>query len=515
MKNASDFFLRDYGNTLFPLRMNRLLVEKYSKELRAFIQQNVLAPNGTFQNQHRVFASKSGWFLRRTVKLDPVAEFFLYDIIYRNRASFRKLRHTNREVYGFRIEGGEAVSTLKAYAEFKKSVAKHRETFTYSAYFDVASYFNHIYHHDLVRWFEDIGADSADVSAFGKFLREIVGGRSIDCLPQGLYPAKMVGSAFLSFLEQSNRIRAARSVRLMDDVWLFDNDEKTLISDFLLVQGLLSDRGLSINDKKSAIHERYSPRPDVPVDLDEMKIELLRRRRAELTEGNLYADDDDEIDNPEDLEELSEKEQEYLLSLLKRDTIQEEDAELVLTLMGEHSLDVMEFIPTLVREFPALSKRIYHFCTDIDDKSEITAAILKYLKGNAQVTEYQLFWFGMMAEDYLISTKRAGELLGALYEHKSATVITKAKVLEIPEKRFGLPELREEHLRTGHSDCLLGGRCRVSCPFQRAKESNTKVFPQVISDEPVDWPICGILLLITGMVPGRGSGSSIRRQVKR
>ena len=59
-----------------------------------------------------------------------------------------------------------------------------------------------------------------------------------------------------------------------------------------------------------------------------------------------------------------------------------------------------------------------------------------------------------MAEDYLISTKRAGDLLGALYEHKSATAITKAKILEIPEKRFGLPELREEHLRTGHSDWL-------------------------------------------------------------
>jgi hypothetical protein len=30
--------------------------------------------------------------------------------------------------------------------------------------------------------------------------------------------------------------------------------------------------------------------------------------------------------------------------------------------------------------------------------------------------------------------------------------LTKAKILEIPEQRFGFPELRVEHLRAGKSD---------------------------------------------------------------
>jgi len=470
MKDSSDFFLRDYGNTLFPLRTNRLLVEKYSKELSNFIQEKVLTPDGAFQNQHRVFASKRAWFLRRTVKLDPVAEFFLYDIIYRNRACFRPFPHHKREAHGFRIEGGEPLSTLASYGQFKKSVARHRRKHRFSIYFDIASYFNHIYHHDLVRWFEDAGAGTDDVQAFGKFLREIVGGRSVDCLPQGLYPAKMVGAAFLSFLEESNRIRANQSVRLMDDVWLFDDDPNTLTSDFLLIQALLSDRGLSINDKKSTILE--GPEDEFPTDLDQMKIDLLQKRRAELQANSLYGegDDDNEEDDdegedkdededrhedaPEDLDELREDEQEYLISLLKRDTIPEEDAELVLTLMGEHSSDVMEFLPTLMREFPALTKRIYQFCSEVEDKAEVAVALLEYLNTDPQVTEDQLFWFGMMAEDHLLGTPKAGEVLRALYESERATVITKAKILEIPEKRFGLPDLREEQLRTGHSDWL-------------------------------------------------------------
>ena len=68
------------------------------------------------------------------------------------------------------------------------------------------------------------------------------------------------------------------------------------------------------------------------------------------------------------------------------------------------------------------------------------------------MTEYQLFWFGVMAEGYLLKTPKVGDLLIALYSHENATDITRAKILEIPERRFGLPELREEQLRSGQSN---------------------------------------------------------------
>ena len=117
MKDSAEFFLRDYSSTLFPLRTNQLLVEKYAVQLKAFIKEKIIDTGGSFQNQQRVFATKRGWFLRRTVKLDPVAEFFLYDLVYRNRSLFRASRNRQRAVFGFLTEGGQPVSTLRAYVK--------------------------------------------------------------------------------------------------------------------------------------------------------------------------------------------------------------------------------------------------------------------------------------------------------------------------------------------------------------------------------------------------------------
>jgi len=61
---------------------------------------------------------------------------------------------------------------------------------------------------------------------------------------------------------------------------------------------------------------------------------------------------------------------------------------------------------------------------------------------------------GKLVEDSLLATPSAGNLLLALYESDAATKISKAKILEIPESRFGMVELRSEQLKTGQSDWL-------------------------------------------------------------
>ena len=65
-----------------------------------------------------------------------------------------------------------------------------------------------------------------------------------------------------------------------------------------------------------------------------------------------------------------------------------------------------------------------------------------------------MFWFGMMLEAYLLETKAAPLLVDALYTHESATDISRAKILEIADFRYGLPEMREAFLREGRSDWL-------------------------------------------------------------
>lgn len=472
ISNSSEFFLWDYPNTLFPLNLNQLLVKKFSQQIMAFILEHK-----NFLPQHRVFASKKGWYLRRTVKLDPVAEFFVYDIIYRNRKLFKASEKAAREVYGFRIVKGDAISGLHSYTDYKSSLAFNRLKYQHYAYFDIASYFNHVYHHDLVKWFEQSGANEADVGLFGAFLREIAAGRSIDCLPQGIYPSKMIGNAFLSFLEASPRIRCAQTVRLMDDMWLFDDSEKVVISDFIQAQALLSERGLSVNDGKSRIGTHIEDQFDV----EKMKVDLLRKRRERIKESSSYWDswndeDEDDEENDEEFEQLEPEEQEYLLSLLDKPNLQEEDAELVLSLMREYSSDVMEFLPSLIRNFPGLAKKLYYFCRDVKDKNEVTAALLSVAQTH-QVTEYQLFWFAAMVEDYLLTTKKVGDLLHNLYEHERSTAITRAKILEIPVSKYGLSDLREENLKTGHSDWLAwSSACGVRAQPKGQRNQMLKYF---------------------------------------
>jgi len=388
--------------------------------------------------------------LRPTVKLDPVAEFYLYDFVYRNRNLFRKPQIPNRQSFGFYFVKGEAAPILRSYSRFKGAIAEGRETYDNYVYFDVASYFNHIYHHHLVEWAERLGASKDDVNALGKFLREIKGGDSFDCLPQGLYPAKMIGSAFLSFIEESSRLHAARIFRLMDDIWLFDDDPNLLISDFLTAQSLLSQRGLNVNEEKSKILIGHDLDAEIPADIDEMKVKLLQRRREALQDSGGYFGEGEEFEEVE-LEDLSEEEIEYLISLLKTGSIQEEDAELVLTLMRDAGADINDYLPALVKDFPGLAKRLYYFCLHYHDRAAVADALSSHLKSGAKLTEFQLFWFAKIVEDQLLKNHKAGELLMCLYDHESATPISKAKILEIPEMRFGMPDLREEQLRIGQS----------------------------------------------------------------
>lgn len=125
---STQFFLSYYDSTLFPLKINRLMVEKFSREMLKFIQSECLAGIG-FQSQHRVYATKRGWFLRPTVKLDPAAELFMYDFVYRNRSLFRQSPQQNRNICGYRITGGVPIPGMQSYREYKSAISRCKESY--------------------------------------------------------------------------------------------------------------------------------------------------------------------------------------------------------------------------------------------------------------------------------------------------------------------------------------------------------------------------------------------------
>jgi hypothetical protein len=447
--NSVSYLLSDYPRTLFPLSTTRVIAEKWGQQVLDYIYQKVLNSaerEHSFLAQARCYSSKQGFHLRRTVKLDPVAELFIYDLVYRNRLLFRKDFRSTRRSFGYRFENGEPLSPTKSYAAFKAAITEASQRYEHIVKFDVAVYFNSIYQHDLVPWLSEVGASGDDVEHFGQFLREVNGGRSVDCLPQGIHPCKLVGSEFLKFVDNSMKLKSEFLLRFMDDFYLFSDSEESINADFVLIQQLLGEKGLSLNPAKTSYETDHE---DIAKEVDEMKVSLLKVRRF-IIEVSGMAIEDEEIEE----ESLNDEQLEYLLSLLKNPDIDESDAELVLVLLRERGEDVVPRLEEFLRRFPGLSRNVYHFARHVTEKDDLAEIIHTFAGEEGYATEDQLFWMAKLSEEFLSETTLYRDILWSIYQHPSATDISRAKVLEIPERRFGMPELRQEHLRVGKSDWL-------------------------------------------------------------
>lgn len=175
-----------------------------------------------------------------------------------------------------------------------------------------------------------------------------------------------------------------------------------------------------------------------------------------------YEDDTEEIERTVK-KPLTKAELEYIGNLMRQEILEEEDAELILTVMRDHAHRAENKLGYILENFPNLTKSVYNFCAHITDTGLVAEIILKQLK-SLELQEYQLFWFAHILESFLMKTKYVPQLINELYNHQQATSISKAKVLEIADRRFGLSELREPLLRSGQSDWLswsaaVGERC--------------------------------------------------------
>jgi len=463
------YFSADYPRTLFPLDTTRILIENHGDAILKYIYEKILNESEKdylFVPQLPCYASKTGFHLRRTVKLDPVAELFIYNLVYKNKNTFRSDFIENRKSFGYRFEGGQPVAQTKSYAEFKSCIGQAKKSYRFTAKFDISSYFNSIYHHDIIAWFSEGGRSLEDAEHLGQFLREINAGRSAGCLPQGLHPCKVIGAEFLKFVDHSISIRSQLMLRFMDDYYLFDNDESVINSDFVVIQKLLGDKSLFLNSAKTKIGQVDEINEKQIIDI---KADLLQiRRRMIEASGIDYEEEEDE--NEEEFENLKEGEIEYLLDTLRNPDIHEEDAEMVLILLRNHGDEVLEQMRSFLERFPSLSKTVYTYCRYLNDKTELSSLVKDFLSTSKNITENQLFWLAKITEDYLINSHNYGEIIHLLYSHRHATSLTKAKILEIPDHRFGLPELRSEHLRDGKSDWLSWSAavgCRKQAKIKR------------------------------------------------
>lgn len=183
-------------------------------------------------------------------------------------------------------------------------------------------------------------------------------------------------------------------------------------------------------------------------EIDDIKSRIMEKIHIGSGSGMDYEEYEEAV------RELTDEEIEYLINLINEDAATDQEAALILDCIHEHTADFHNYIPDFIYRFPHLAKKVFHKCEDIDETDALTEGFIDLLDDAYALNEYQLFWIAKIAEEHLLEADKVGELLALIYEHKDATNISKAKILEIPESRFGMPEWREVHLKNGTNGWL-------------------------------------------------------------
>lgn len=455
--DTKSFFELDFNSSLFPLKTNLLLIQHHHEALGAYIDKilstDPLHTGDNFLAQTRAHAAKPKNHLRRTLVLDPIASYFLYDLVNRNHQAFSHTSTDSRQCFGYRFEDDQPVPVHKSYQEFNTQVSLSSRMHFHAVSFDIASYFNSIYHHDMSNWFSSlVGVSGVDTNAFSRFAREINAGRSVDFLPQEIYPSKMIGSAFLRFIEDSAQIKCDQSLRFMDDVYLFDNNNEVLLNDFHRVQELLGLRGLNINPTKTIFDEAVGSVQGAASEIQiELNLIVVDHDQQTTYFGSGSEDpfpEEDELDQvPLEADQIS-----RLLALLLDSRAEEADVEKILGILHEHTDSLAPNVPYLLAKFPNIVKQLHKLAGLVDDKDGLANELIALIDKGERLIEYQLFWIACIAEDHLSETSNFGQLIMKLYERTSEHKLARAKILEIPDQTFGLKEVREEILKSGASD---------------------------------------------------------------
>ena len=385
------------------------------------------------------FALKDNFHLRHTLILDPIATFFLFEFVIVNQKHFRIPVPSRRQMYGYAFKSGEPVDSFGEYHRFRRRKYKLKEEYKYYAFADIANCFNSFYHHDVSEAIESrIGLQQSQ--EFGQFLREINAGMSIDCFPQGLYPAKVIGNWFLSFIESSMKLKSSAIIRFLDDIYFFSNDKSCVYEDILILQHILGGHALSLNAEKTMFGSDKA-------DFDERELDDIKKRLLRKREDRAAAYDDDDEGRYNSTSGLDEEEIEYVEGLISTKNVAEEDVELALSLVCDHPEIQMKLASIVCERFPHLMKSLYGIIGTIEGYDSELFDLLRAKLAEEVLTEFELFWLVRIVLDYYEFTAELVDMLTDIYKHQSATSVVRAAILECAQMKHGLQDMKVDALR--------------------------------------------------------------------
>lgn len=439
-----DFICQDQKRTIFPLRANSEFLTCGEDDIRNYLATTV------FDNKQRegfftatvAYARKDPLHLRRVLVLDPVSSFFLYDFVFSNCAAFQVQKPSNRCFYGHSFSGSQSVDAFTQYHEFRKLKYYLKASNCFFAKIDVFNCFNSFYHHNVVTWLKS-EIDEASGAIFGQFLREINSGSSVGCFPQGLYPAKVLGNAYLSFIEKSRNLKAQYIIRFLDDIFLFFDSHQELAGDLVTVQHLLDNHHLALNDSKTLLGERGTRFDEHR--LDDIKKRLVQKREKAPRD---YFEDEESEEQQDPDDQLSYAEIEYLMELITESRVAQEDVELALSLLRHHPPALHPILEQVTSSAPHLLRKLHRFIGQWKNDSGVWSTISARIRDGSILDEYDLFWYAKIIIDHFDFNQNTADRLIQIYQHPRATTPVKALILETSNLDHGFAELKVEELRS-------------------------------------------------------------------
>jgi Reverse transcriptase (RNA-dependent DNA polymerase) len=433
-----EFLKTDFNRSLFPLASPIVFVANGEAQLRSFVYDAIFvtsgSPSASFFPTPVAFALKDKLHLRKLLVLDPIATFYLYDFILRNSSTFQKCRVSSRSRYGYAFQGTDALPPAPQYHDFRRRKYQLKEHYSYFAKTDIANCFNSLYHHRVNQWVETNISVQESVQ-FGRFLREINVGESVNCFPQGIHPAKTLGNFYLSFIESSSELTSPALARFLDDTYFFSNSQSQLERDVIVLQQMLGAHSLCLNSSKTAFGSKQS-------DFEEHQLDGIKKRLLEKRERTVSGDDD----YPDEEVELDASEVDYLKNLIQDPAVAEEDVELGLSLLREEETSFLELAKLVFGSYPHLVKSLYRYLRSVGSDADLRTILSTRLQEQF-LTEFELFWIARMVIDKLEMSKEAATLLTVILGHPCATSLVKAAVVEVEENSFGLEDIKTKLLR--------------------------------------------------------------------
>lgn len=475
-----DFICDDTMKGLFPLKSNAIYVENGEQKLHDYVYNKIFVKKESdyaFIQSPVGYALKDRMHLRKCLLLDPVANYYIYDFVYRNRKNYQISTLSRRRYFGYAFNKKVPINSFKDYHNFRNYKYSLKGKYKYFARVDIHNCFNSFYHHDVISSLATrISRQEAD--QFGQFLREGNAGISINCFPQGIYPAKTIGNSYLKFVEESRELGSRQIIRFLDDVFFFSNKCSTIEQDIIRVQQILGEHFLSLNEEKTLLGSDESDFEERK--LDDIKISLLKKRELTM---------DYDEDKDKDIVSLDAEETEYLRSLIKKKNIAEEDLELAISLLKEDVEESLQVAELVLDKFPNMMKELYKLIPEVDDQGEIWGLIKSTLKVEI-IPEFQLFWMARIIIDYYEFDSEAADLLIKIFNHPNSTSIVKAAILEVPQNDQGFLELKESHVRNDRG--TITGACAISGLIQLEKAKRNQIYKYVAKTSPYMNLCCNI-----------------------